>query len=72
MAPTKSAKASSSKTQQPTTKSVAKGKSKAVVGAPSQPGQKTRKGKKAWRKNIDIADEEVAMEEAREEERLTG
>jgi len=29
-------------------------KSKSVVGAPSQLSQNTRKGKKAWRKNIDI------------------
>jgi hypothetical protein len=68
MAPTKAAKASSS-TQQ---LAKAKGKGKAVVGAPAQPAQRTRKGKKAWRKNIDITAEEVALEEAREEERVTG
>jgi nucleolar protein 53 len=42
------------------------------LGAPSTHGQKTRKGKKAWRKNIDVRDEEEALEQAREEERVTG
>ncbi|KAK1921389.1 putative translation initiation factor IF-2 [Papiliotrema laurentii] len=42
------------------------------IGAPAQLGQKSRKGKKAWRKNVDISQEEVAMEQAREEERVTG
>jgi nucleolar protein 53 len=41
-------------------------------GAPSQLGQSSRKGKKAWRKNIDITQEEGALEQAREEERVTG
>jgi nucleolar protein 53 len=42
------------------------------TGAPATHGQKTRKGKKAWRKNIDTRQEEEAMEEARAEERVTG
>ena len=42
------------------------------IGAPAQLAQKSRKGKKAWRKNIDVRDEEAAMEQAREEERATG
>lgn len=42
------------------------------VGAPSQAGQSSRKGKKAWRKNVDIVDIERGLEEAREEERVTG
>lgn len=42
------------------------------VGAPSQAGQSSRKGKKAWRKNVDIEDIERGLEEAREEERVTG
>lgn len=42
------------------------------LGAPATLGQKTRKGKKAWRKNIDITHEEEALETAREEERVTG
>jgi nucleolar protein 53 len=43
-----------------------------AVGAPAQFKQATRKGKKAWRKNIDIQPEEAAMEDARMEERVTG
>ena len=42
------------------------------IGAPSQVRQSSRKGKKAWRKNVDMADVDRAMEEAREEERVTG
>jgi nucleolar protein 53 len=42
------------------------------IGAPAQLGQSSRRGKKAWRKNIDITAEEVALEQAREEERVTG
>lgn len=42
------------------------------IGAPSQKTQPTRKGKKAWRKNVDIADIEQAIEGFREEERVTG
>ncbi|CAK9786988.1 P60-like protein [Cutaneotrichosporon oleaginosum] len=40
--------------------------------APAQPKQTSRKGKKAWRKNVDITAEEAALEAARAEERLTG
>ncbi|GMK58751.1 hypothetical protein CspeluHIS016_0601930 [Cutaneotrichosporon spelunceum] len=46
------------------------GKSKGA--APAQPKQTSRKGKKAWRKNVDITAEEAALEAARAEERLTG
>ncbi|EIW73019.1 hypothetical protein M231_04335 [Tremella mesenterica] len=46
--------------------------SAAELGVPSQPGQPSRKGKKAWRKNIDITDVEQSLEDARAEERLTG
>lgn len=51
-----------------------KGKDKAPVGtgAPAQLKQSSRKGKKAWRKNVDISAEEQALEAARAEERLTG
>jgi nucleolar protein 53 len=42
------------------------------IGAPSQKYQPTRKGKKAWRKNVDIADIEQGIEGLREEERVTG
>ena len=41
------------------------------MGGPST-AQKSRKGKKAWRKNVDVSAEEVALEQAREEERASG
>lgn len=41
------------------------------IGAPSSK-QSSRKGKKALRKNIDITAEERALEQTREEERVTG
>lgn len=48
-------------------------KRKAIdIGAPSQKTQPTRKGKKAWRKNVDITDIEAGIEGLREEERVTG
>lgn len=42
------------------------------IGAPATHGQSSRKGKKAWRKNVDITAEETALEQGREEERITG
>ena len=45
---------------------------KSLVGAPSQRSQSSRKGKRAWRKNIDIDDVEHGLEELRTEERVTG
>ncbi|KIP09970.1 hypothetical protein PHLGIDRAFT_102075 [Phlebiopsis gigantea 11061_1 CR5-6] len=45
---------------------------KSAIGAPSQRAQASRKGKKAWRKNIDIEDVEERLEELRVEERVTG
>jgi len=47
-------------------------KAKSVVGAPSQLSQDTRKGKKAWRKNIDIDHVEEGLETIRSEERVLG
>ncbi len=44
----------------------------ATVGAPAQPTQSSRKGKRAWRKNVDITTVEEGLEELREEERITG
>ncbi|TXT04855.1 hypothetical protein VHUM_03938 [Vanrija humicola] len=41
-------------------------------GAPAQLSQSSRKGKKAWRKNVDLRAEEEALEQARAEERVTG
>ena len=45
---------------------------KSTVGAPSQRTQSSRKGKRAWRKNIDIDEVEEGLEELRVEERVTG
>jgi nucleolar protein 53 len=47
-------------------------KSKSIVGAPSQLSQNTRKGKKAWRKNVDIDHVEEGLETIRSEERVLG
>jgi hypothetical protein len=43
-----------------------------VVGAPAQHNQASRKGKRAWRKNVDIEDLEEKLEGLREEERTFG
>lgn len=43
-----------------------------IVGAPAQHNQPSRKGKKAWRKNVDIEDLERKLEGLREEERAFG
>ncbi|TBU63459.1 P60-like protein [Dichomitus squalens] len=42
------------------------------VGAPAQRNQSSRKGKRAWRKNVDLDEVEEGLEELRTEERLTG
>lgn len=42
------------------------------IGAPSQPKQTSRKGKKAWRKNVNLEEVEEGLEEARHEERVVG
>ncbi|KAF9645525.1 P60-like protein [Thelephora ganbajun] len=47
-------------------------KIKSAVGAPSQLSQGTRKGKKAWRKNVDIDNVEEGLETIRSEERVLG
>ncbi|KAF8607405.1 P60-like protein [Ceratobasidium sp. AG-I] len=41
-------------------------------GAPAQPTQSSRKGKKAWRKNVDLVQVEDTLEGLRDEERITG
>ncbi|PVF93632.1 tumor suppressor protein Gltscr2 [Serendipita vermifera] len=43
-----------------------------TIGAPSQRTQSSRKGKRAWRKNVDITELEEGLEELREEERIIG
>lgn len=42
------------------------------VGAPSQHRQPSRKGKKAWRKNVDVTELQDGLEEYREEVRTGG
>ncbi|KAI5451841.1 hypothetical protein NCC49_001485 [Naganishia albida] len=66
------------RTSAPKKASAAKGKGKAsaastsAIGAPAQYNQTNRKGKKAWRKNIDIQPEEQALEKVREIETILG
>lgn len=43
-----------------------------AVGVPSQRSQPSRKGKKAWRKNVDIDVIEDGLETIRDQERLVG
>ncbi|WVR03082.1 hypothetical protein IAU60_000071 [Kwoniella sp. DSM 27419] len=75
---TKSASASSKTAVKPYARPGAsiKGKGKQValpdLGTPATLGQSSRKGKKSWRKNIDIRGVEEALEKGREEERITG
>lgn len=45
---------------------------RSALGAPSQHNQSSRKGKKAWRKNVDIGEVEQGLEGLRQEERVTG
>ena len=45
---------------------------KLALGAPSQLSQASRKGKQAWRKNIDIQHVEDGLESLRAEERVVG
>ena len=69
MAPTKtSRKQSSTSVMKPKKKLSAA----SVVGAPAQHNQSSRKGKKAWRKNVDIEDLVEKLEGLREEERTFG
>ena len=42
------------------------------LGAPAQHNQSSRKGKRAWRKNINIEDVEEGLEGMRAEERVIG
>jgi hypothetical protein len=43
-----------------------------VIGAPAQYSQPSRKGKKAWRKNVNIESIEEGLEEIRDQERILG
>ncbi len=46
--------------------------SKSNIGAPAQHNQSSRKGKKAWRKNVNVEDVEEGLDSLRAEERVTG
>ena len=39
----------------------------ALTGAPQQYKQSSRKGKRAWRKNVDVSDIEAGLENVRDE-----
>ena len=39
----------------------------ALIGAPHQYKQPSRKGKKAWRKNVDVSDIQTGLENLRQE-----
>ena len=65
MAVKKQAKAEPSKTAKKTS-------SRSAVGAPAQHNQSSRKGKRAWRKHVDIEDVEEGLESIRAEEIVTG
>jgi nucleolar protein 53 len=53
--------------------SVAAGKKREnTTKQPAQRSQPSRKGKKAWRKHVDIGGVEEGLEEMRAEERVTG
>lgn len=54
------------------TQRVQKKTPRSVIGAPAQHNQSSRKGKRAWRKNVDIEEVEEGLEEMRVEERVTG
>ncbi|KAG8216204.1 ribosome biogenesis protein Nop53/GLTSCR2 [Butyriboletus roseoflavus] len=51
---------------------IAKPVERSTLGAPSQLSQSSRKGKRAWRKNIDIQHVEEGLENLRAEERVVG
>ena len=46
---------------------LARSKMSSSVGAPQTHGQRSRKGKKAWRKNVDVSEIQEGLENAREE-----
>lgn len=45
---------------------------KSSIGAPAQHNQSSRKGKKAWRKNVNVEDVEEGLDSMRTEERVAG
>ena len=60
--------------KRPSTSALKKKKPTAAstLGAPAQHDESSRKGKRAWRKNVDIEDLEEKLESLREEERTLG
>jgi nucleolar protein 53 len=72
MAVTRTSKASTSMSSVVQTAVPKKKVLKSAVGAPAQRTQSSRKGKKAWRKNVDIDEVEEGLEELRVEERVAG
>ena len=56
----------------PAASAVTKKRKRTETGAPAQKTQSTRKGKRAWRKNVDLQDIEAGIESLREEEIVTG
>lgn len=71
MAPSKIGKTSALDAKK-TSKAKGKKPSRSAVGAPSQHTQASRKGKRAWRKNVNIEDVEEVLEGLRAEERVVG
>jgi hypothetical protein len=69
MAPTKTSRKQASTSVMKPKKKIS---AASVVGAPAQHNQSSRKGKKAWRKNVDIEDLVEKLEGLREEERTLG
>jgi len=56
----------------PKSRKAQKKSARSVLGTPAQRNQSSRKGKRTWRKNVDIEDVEEGLEEMRVEERITG
>jgi len=52
--------------------SLGKKSGRSALGAPSQHTQSSRKGKRSWRKHVNIEDVEEGLEGIRAEERVTG
>jgi nucleolar protein 53 len=58
--------------KKPKSQQVLQKTTRSAIGAPAQHNQSSRKGKRAWRKNVDIEDVEGGLEEMRVEERVIG
>jgi nucleolar protein 53 len=69
---TNSSQKLASSTKKPKSHQVLQKTARSAIGAPAQHNQSSRKGKRAWRKNVDIEDVEGGLEEMRVEERVIG